>query len=86
MNSIFVRSTAKIRKAIPLIEEKIKINILLRGKKANIVGNHLNEVIVLNILKAVDFGFDVEDALLLRNSDYILEFIRKSERGIIRAR
>ncbi|MDO8623382.1 MAG: hypothetical protein Q7R52_03980 [archaeon] len=79
MNSFFVRSTAKMRKAIPLIEAKIKINIMLRGKKANIKGNHLNEVIVLKILQAIDFGFDVEDALLLKNSDYLLEFINIKE-------
>jgi KH domain-containing protein len=75
MRKINVGSVERIKKAAPLIENKIKINISFGNNYVNISGNELNEFIAEKIILAVDFGFDPEDALLLRNEDFVMEFV-----------
>lgn len=69
----------KIKKAIPVIESKVKVKISLNGNTIQIRGSELNEFLVEKVLTAVNFGFDVEDALLLINEDFVLEFINIKE-------
>jgi ribosomal RNA assembly protein len=75
-HKISVNNIRRIKKAIPQIESKIKIKLLFRGGFVSIKGNELSEYLVEKIIKAVDFGFEIEDALLLKNEDYNLEFIK----------
>lgn len=75
MHEFIVEHPAKIMKAIPLIESKIKIKISLEGNQIFLKGNELEKFVALNMVKAIDFGFDSEDALLLENPEYNLEFI-----------
>ena len=76
MKQIVVENLKRVKKAVPIIEAKTKIKIsFARPDKINISGQELNEFIVAKVIKAVDFGFDVEDALLLKNPDFSLEFI-----------
>lgn len=81
MREIIVENFKKIKKDIPIIESKIKIKIGFIDKqgKLSIKGNEVSEYVVEQILKAADFGFDVEDALLLKQDGYILEFINIKE-------
>ena len=65
----------KIKKAVPAIENRIKIKISFQKNKITVKGSELNEYLVEQIVRAVDFGFYVEDALLLKNEDFVLEFI-----------
>lgn len=76
---LVVENSKKIKKAIPLIESKIKIKIQFNKGSVAIVGAELNEYLVEKVLKAVDFGFDVEDALLLLKEDFVLEFVNVKE-------
>ena len=78
-HTLTLENPRKVKKAVPVIEKKIKIKISVKGDKANLKGEELNEFIVAKILRAVDFGFDVEDALLLKKEDYCLEFINIKE-------
>ena len=76
MKILIVDSLKKIKKSIKRVEEKIKIKVHTRkGNQVVVEGNEVNEFLVENILRAVDFGFDVEDALLLKNDDFSLSFI-----------
>ena len=76
MRSITVKNLTKIKKATPVIESKIKIRISFgKGKRLTIRGNAPNEFLVEKIIRAIDFGFDVEDTILLKNENYVLEFI-----------
>lgn len=75
MRTIPVESIRKIKKATPRIENKTKVKISLGRDRVNIEGKELDEYFVSQIIRAVDFGFDVEDALLLLNDSFILEFI-----------
>ena len=75
MRRVLIENIRKLRKAIPKIENKIKIRINLVKGGAVIKGEELNEFIVEKILFAIDFGFDTEEALLLRDQNFVLEFI-----------
>ncbi len=75
MKILVAENLRKIKKAVPFVESKIKIKIGFSGNRIIIKGEEVNEYLADKILRAVDFGFEIEDALLLKNSDYILEFI-----------
>lgn len=77
MTVINVENLRRVKKAIPFIESKIKVKVeaAKSSGKFFINGNEVDSYIVEKILRAVDFGFDVEDAMLLRNDRFSLEFI-----------
>ena len=79
MRNVIVENMRKIKKAVPAIENKIKVKIGFGRGSVSVKGSELNEYLVVKILRAVDFGFDVEDALLLKNEDFVLEFIGVKE-------
>ncbi len=79
MRTLHVEQMNKIKKAVPVIENKVKVNISFRKGSVGIKGNELNEFLVEQIIRAVDFGFHVDDALLLTNEDFVLEFISIKE-------
>jgi len=75
MHKLIVENPARVKKAVPKIEKKVKVKISVRGEEVSLKGNELNEFVVDKVVRAVDFGFDVEDGLLLLNDDFHLEFI-----------
>lgn len=75
MNSIIVENPNKIKKVIKRIESKINVKISYKGNRFEIKGQEYNEFLAEKIIRAVDFGFDVEDAVLLSNEDYSLQFL-----------
>ncbi len=81
MRNVVVESLNKIKKAVPAIENKVKIKLVVSSKSSvvGIKGGELNEYLVEKVLRAVDFGFDVDDALLLMGEDFVLEFVGVKE-------
>ena len=75
MKKLIIGNLGRIKKAIPKVEDKIKIRVSLNKNNVIIKGSEINEFLVEKILHAADFGFDIEDALLLKNPDFSLEFI-----------
>ncbi len=75
MKTLVIANSRRIRKAIPIIESKIKIKINYNLRRVSITGKELNEFLAEQMLIAVDFGFNVEDALLLKNENFVLEFV-----------
>ncbi len=75
MRIIQVEHLGKIKKAVPIIENKIKIKFSFGKDRVIINGNEINEFLIEKIVRAVDFGFDIDDALLLLNDKFVLEFI-----------
>ena len=77
-----VQNMRKIKKAVPQIENAIKIKIgvgfrkkMIDSGSVSIKGSELNEYLVEQIIRAIDFGFCVDDALLLLKEEFVLEFI-----------
>jgi len=79
MRNIIVENMRKVKKAIPLIENKVKVKIGFNRNGVSISGAELNEYLVEKVISAVDFGFDVEDALLLMRDNFVFEFIDVKE-------
>lgn len=79
MKEFFVEKPSKIKQSVRAIENKLKIRISLNKNKVTIKGSELNEFIVGEIIRAIEFGFEAEDALLLANENFVLEFINIKE-------
>lgn len=79
MRKIAITNMRKIKKAIPLIENKVKVKISFGKNEITIKGSELNEYLIEQVISAIDFGFDAESALLLLNEDFVLEFIEIKE-------
>lgn len=75
MRNVKVQNMRKVKKAVPVIENKTKVHIGFGKDSVGINGNELNEFLVEKVILAVDFGFHPEDACLLLNEDFVLEFI-----------
>jgi ribosomal RNA assembly protein len=76
MKTLIIEHLQKIKKAVPKIESRTKVKINFnRGKHITIKGKEVEEFVTEQMLRAIDFGFDTEDALLLLQKNFILEFI-----------
>jgi len=75
MRSIVVENMRKIKKAVPAIENRVKVKISFGKGRISVRGNELNEFLVEQIVQAIDFGFCVDDALLLLGEEFVLEFV-----------
>ena len=72
---INVLNIRRVKKAVPAIENKIKVQFSFGSDYVIINANVENEFFIEQVVLAVDFGFDVEDALLLTNPSFLLKFI-----------
>ena len=75
MRKILISSPEKIKKALPIIKSKIDIHTDLKRDSITINGEEFNEVIVEKVIQALDFGFEIEDAMLLLKDDWDIEYI-----------
>jgi ribosomal RNA assembly protein len=75
MRNIIVQNMRKIKKAVPMIENATKVKIGFGKEQISVLGNELNEYLIEEIVRAIDFGFCVDDALLLLREEFVLEFI-----------
>lgn len=75
MISLVVENSNKIKKVIKRVESKLEVKIDYAGDKFMIKGEDYKEFLCEEILKAVDFGFDIEDAFLLLDEDFSLQFL-----------
>ena len=74
-----MQNPGRIKKAFSFIKARTKMKIKLVRSKIFFEGKEWEEFVLNHIILAVDFGFDAEDAILLLNPDYILEFINVKE-------
>jgi ribosomal RNA assembly protein len=79
MRNIAVQNMNKIKRAVPTIEGKIKIKVSLGKGYVVLRGSELDEFLGEKIIQAVDFGFHVDDALLLKGEKFTLEYIKVRE-------
>ena len=79
MRNVLVQNMNKVKKAVPTIENKVKVKIGFGKGNVTIKGNELNEYLVEKVVQAIDFGFMADDALLLMDDDFVLEFIEVKE-------
>lgn len=71
METIQIESTGKIRKNKESIEKKLDVKITIKGKKAEIKGDPIEEYEASMIIDALDFGFSLKDALKITDEDVV---------------
>lgn len=79
MHIIQIQNIKKISAKRKILERKLNVKITIKKKNVILGGDELNQYITVSILEAIDKGFEVEQALLLINQNYILESINVKE-------
>ncbi|MGC9309397.1 MAG: hypothetical protein ACP5D2_01750 [Candidatus Nanoarchaeia archaeon] len=75
MKTLTLESLARIRRLLPKIEKAFPIQLSISDRKLFIRGSELQEFVVLQVVKAIDFGFKFDEAVLLRDEDYMFKII-----------
>ncbi len=75
MRTILTENPRKIKKNKELLEKSLKVEIEIKGKKAEISGKELNEYVAERVLEAINLGFKIPDALLLTDEEFMFETI-----------
>jgi ribosomal RNA assembly protein len=75
VRKLTVENMRLLKRAVPKIESKVKVRFSFGNDFVIIRGKETDEFLVEEIVQAVDFGFDVEDALLLLQEDYMFEIV-----------
>lgn len=92
MKKILSNKIARIIKNKKKLEASLDVKIINRGKEISLEGNSLNEYIAEKVIEALDFGFPLSAALLIKDEDFVFEVInikdhtRRKDLERIRAR
>ena len=92
METIQIKSTSKIRYNKESIEKKLGVKITIKGKRAEIEGDPVEEYEALLIIDALDFGFSLKDALRLTDENvafrklHIKQFTKRKNLEEVRGR
>ncbi len=92
MKTIFSEDTTKVIKNQKKLEKILKIKITINGKEIIIDGNPEDEYIAEKVIDAINFGFPVPIALLIKKEDFLFEILnikdytRRKDFETIRAR
>jgi ribosomal RNA assembly protein len=79
VHDILVSQLGKIKKAVPLLEQRLGVKISWAGKRVSVSGEEFDSILALDMIRAINFGFDAEDTLLLMNPDFNLHFLNIKE-------
>tara|TARA_Y100000310_G_C20273289_1_gene619064 strand:- start:104 stop:595 length:492 start_codon:yes stop_codon:yes gene_type:complete len=89
---LYVKSARKVLQNKTDLEDKLNVKITVKGTDVSINGKEVDEHFAERVLLSMDFPFLVEDSLLLKNEDYLLEVInikdytKRQDLGIIKGR
>jgi KH domain-containing protein len=92
MKTFYIKSKRKILQNKRGLEDKLKVKINLSGDKIVVSGNETDEYFAEIVLRALDFPFLVQDALLLLDENYVFEVInikditKRKDLSIVKAR
>ena len=75
MKTIRVEKIPRIIKSKRKLEQVLNIKITNRGREITITGSAENEYIAEKVIDAINLGFSVPTALLIKKEDYLFEII-----------
>lgn len=75
MKILYIKSIRKILDNKNELEKNLKVKISVKGGNVEISGEEINEFFAEKVLKALEFPFLVEEALLLLNEEYLFEVL-----------
>lgn len=86
------KTIRKIKANKNLLEKKLKVGIVISGRRIDISGKSFDVFIAEQVLEAIDKNFSTDIALLLLDEDYVLEeipikeYTRKKNLPLVKAR
>lgn len=92
MKKIFLDETKNLRKNEKRIEDELNVKITIDKNEVSIEGNAEDEFLTEKIIDALDFGFPIANALLIKNEEFLFEtlnikdYTKKKDLKTIRAR
>ncbi len=75
MKKFFIEKLGRMIKARKQLEKELDVKISNSAKEVTIEGNPEEEYIAEKVIDAVDFGFSLEIALLIKDEDFLFEVI-----------
>ncbi len=75
MEILHCNAVNKIKQNKKRLEKSLNVRIYFSGKNISLEGATIDEYIAVNAIEALDLGFSLEQALLLKEEDIILEKI-----------
>ncbi len=75
MKTLIIDKIARVIKAKKKLEYELNVKLTIKGKDINIEGEAKDEYIAEQILDALNLGFPLSTALLLKGDDHIFEII-----------
>ncbi|NMB66966.1 hypothetical protein GYA25_02830 [Candidatus Woesearchaeota archaeon] len=76
MIDLYLRNNTKILKNKSFLEKELKISLEIKKSEVFIEGNSEDEFIAQQVINAIDFGFNLKTALLIKKDDLIFEILR----------
>jgi len=93
MKEIYIKSARKVIQNKEKLERELGVKIVVKGTTTIISGKKtVDEYFAERVLLALDFPFEVEDALFLKSEDYMFEvlkikdFTRRKDMEVIKGR
>jgi len=75
MRTFFIDKIPRIIKSKKQLEKKLKVKIINKGKQIYVSGKAEDEYVAEKVLDALDFGFALKIAMLIKDEDFELEII-----------
>ncbi len=75
MRKIFLSKVLRILKSKKILEEELKVKIEIKGREAEISGTPEQEYLAEQVILAVDFGFEISVALMIKQEDLLFEIL-----------
>lgn len=79
MRIVYINSARKILQHKSELEKKLNVKIKVQGTKTEISGKEIDEYFAERVIKAMDFPFLFEQALVLKDEEFIFEVIHIKE-------
>ena len=79
MRKMILDKVPRIIKARRILEKKLNVKIELLGREVSITGEPEEEYIAEKVVEAVDFGFPIDAALMIKEEDLVFEVLSIKE-------
>lgn len=79
MRKIILEKMPRIIKARKILEKELNVKIALLGREISITGKPEEEYIAERVIEAIDFGFPIDAALMIKEEDLALEILNIKE-------
>ncbi len=79
MEEFYVKKIEDVMEHKKLLEKKLNVKVTVSGNKVSVEGNSIDEYEASKVFDAINFGFTVRSALLLKIEDNMFKIIRIRE-------